>query len=99
VENHAGRPGTVATWTFTLRGAALEQRVCASAFALRGDQVAYARETGPVGGGAFSALAGRGAALSTSLQVRIAPNARLGASWARTPPRAARVLVFFAFHG
>jgi hypothetical protein len=99
VEDRTGRPGTVAAWTCALRGAVVEWRVEASAFALRGGQLAYQREEGPVGQAAFWALSGKGAALSTSLQVGIAPEARLGASWARRAGGGARVLVFFVFQG
>jgi hypothetical protein len=91
-----GATGTMVTWQCSLRGASLDGRLSASAFALPAGQLAYAPNPGAVGASAVSAVSGGGATLSASMRLSLNAHARLGVSWTLRSPREGRVLVFAA---
>lgn len=65
----------------------------ATAHALLAGQVAYESEAAPLATGQFSAISGRGAAMTASGKLWLLRRAWLGATWTSRPPAEPRVWV------
>jgi hypothetical protein len=99
VQNRSGRPGTLVMWTWRLRAGAFDGRFSASAHALQREQVTYVAESMPLDTGDYSAMTGKGAAMTASLRLWLRRHAWLEATWAARAPAASRVWVALGLRG
>jgi len=93
VQNRSGRPGTLATWTGSVRAGPVDGRFSASAHALHRGQVAWTPDLSPPGSLEYATVSGRGASMVGTLKLRLGLHAWVGARWSRQPPAASRLWI------